>query len=900
MSEPAQTIPQCLLDIVKHCPTCTALQYKTESAWEKIAYQDLRDRVAKVLHFLLRLELQKGERVAICLENRVEWPIIYFGTVSAGLTAVPLDVQLDQPHLESLLIDCDAKVLFCSRETFLNKLSPKGQGSLKRIVALDLVNFILQKGDPKLVHFSQIINQTNNSRSLPEIHPDDIASLIYTSGTTEKPKGVLLTHKNICSNFFSIKKMRIVSAQDNFLSLLPLHHTYPFMVTLILPLFIGARITYNPPGFRPQDLAAVMKETGVTVLQGVPQLFSLLHAAISHQVKNIPALVYPLLLPVLRLKIRNQFGYGLRILVSGGARISPQIGRDLASWGLRFTEGYGLTETAPVVTMNPLSRVKYGSVGKPIPDVEVKINAPDENGVGEVLIKGPNVMAGYFRRPDLTIDVLKGGWFHSGDLGYIDQDGYLFLTGREKEMIVLSSGKKIIPEELEEVYQRSPYIKELCVFPKREHRFGQDVETLFAVIVPNLDQCRLTKEGNIQAKIRWELENQAKDLPPYKHIMGFVLTKEDLPRTALRKLKRYAVMERYLDQTSEPAKLADIALTPEELQSLDQDTAQRVLQYLSQQIHKPIGLESHLEIDLGIDSLSRVEMGLGLERLFKITIPDEDLGTITTVKELILRITALRQTTTIKKDRDFAETQKATWQYLLKQNPTALVLSKIRCETALVDRILTPFLKLLFLIIFRTIWFLRIRKIVDLPKEGPYLLCPNHASYLDGVAVFCSLPLSIAIKTYFLGYSLIFEHWALKWSMKLARLVSIDASVRLTEAMQIAAYLLTHQKIVCIFPEAERSIDGQVKTFRKGVGILVKELNVPVIPVYIQGSHEAWARGKIFPRPFPMKITFGKPLTRNELLAKKAAGASDDYETIAQRLREEVIKLSTKPLSGSL
>lgn len=228
-------------------------------------------------------------------------------------------------------------------------------------------------------------------------------------------------------------------------------------------------------------------------------------------------------------------------MVSGGAKLSIQIALDFYGLGFKLIEGYGLTETSPVVTLNLAKNLKFGSVGKPIPDVGIKIHNPDKSGVGEVLIKGPNVMQGYFKQPELTSEVIKEGWFYSGDLGYLDREGYLYLVGREKEIIVLGSGKNIYPEELEEYYGQSPYIKEMCILERIEERFGSTIESLYAIVVPDLEYFRKMNVTDIRGKIRWELENLGKGLSPYRHIMGFTITKDELPRTPLKKLKRYQV-----------------------------------------------------------------------------------------------------------------------------------------------------------------------------------------------------------------------------------------------------------------------------------------------------------------------------------------------------------------------
>ncbi|MBM3284227.1 long-chain fatty acid--CoA ligase, partial [Candidatus Gottesmanbacteria bacterium] len=535
---------------------------------------------------------KKGDFAALILENRPEWAMIYLGIIRAGLSCVPLDPQLSVDEIKNLIQDCGAKIIFASYEIFAQKVKLTVEQTRIKAVVLETDEI-------------KIKNTSYENICWPEVNPSDIASLIYTSGTTGKPKGVLLSHKNFCSNFNSIQKMNLVFGSDNFLSILPLYHSYSFTVTLLVPLFLGAKVTYCT-SFKSDEFSQIIKEAGVTILVGVPQIFSLLHKAIFERIKRIPILLRPFILPIIRLKLRQQFG-SLRISVSGGARLEPKMGRDLTRLGLKIIEGYGSTETSPVVTFNPKEKVKFGSVGKSIPGVEIKISNPDRKGVGEVLIKGPNVMEGYFKQPELTAEVIKGGWLYSGDLGYIDKEGYLYLVGREKEIIVLSSGKNIYPEELEEYYSQSPYMKEICIMHKQEKIFGYLKDSLFAVIVPNLEFFAQKKETNIREKIRWDLETLGRKLAPYQHIMGFMLTKEELPRTALRKLKRYAVREKYLQE--KPLIVMKEVFSEEDLTILNKDIAKPIIQYVSKEVNKPVNLDSHLEIDLGIDSLTRVELG---------------------------------------------------------------------------------------------------------------------------------------------------------------------------------------------------------------------------------------------------------------------------------------------------
>lgn len=891
MAEENLVIHNIFTNTASRFPEKVALQLKKDNAWQRFTYKELENQSLKLATFLVQQGFKKGGFAALVLENRPEWPIIYLGLMYAGLCCVPLNPELSHKELSIFLKDCDAKIIFCSYELFEKKISQDLRKQVNKIVLLDAPALKAEN----LINFKDTQNINIDKTILPDVSPSDTASLVYTSGTTAQSKGVMLTHRNICSNFKSIQAQNIVLSSDNILAILPLYHAYAFMGTLIAPLFIGSTITYFPLSFKPLELSSTIKEAKVTILIAVPQLFSLLYKGIADKIKKIPSFLLPLLLPLIRNKLRSHFGSSLRLLVSGGARLEPEVGKNLSHLlGVRLIEGYGLTETSPIVSLNPAQRPKFGSVGKAIPDVEIKIMEPDESGVGEVLIKGPNVMSGYFKRPDLTSEVIIDGWFHSGDLGYIDKDGYLFLSARKKDVIVLSSGKNIYPEELEEHFIKIPYIKELCIIPKSEERFGRKIDSLYAVVVPNLEYFRQRGEVNIQGKIRWELENLSKDLPSYKHIMGFIITKEELPKTALKKIKRYQVAKKFSDFESVGTQEKDIALSEEDTKILEQGIAKKIIDYLSKELKKPILLNSHLEIDLGIDSLSRVELGLGLEALFSIKIPEEVLGKVSTVKEVILEISGIIEKG--EPQKEIVKEAVKSWSQVLQEPPSNQTLERIRLKNQVLNVLFTWIFKIILLLMFRILWFLKIRGKNLVPTQGPYLICPNHASYLDGFVVFSGLPLKCALKTFFLGYSNIFEQPVFRWAIKLAHLIPIDPNTNLTEAMQAVSHVIRHERMVCIFPEGRRSVDEKIQEFKKGVAILIKELNIPVVPVYIKGSHRSWPRTSRLPYIFsPLKIIFGKPFTWKELIEKYPAVESiDEYGTIASALREEVLKLANQ------
>ncbi|MEK6567984.1 MAG: AMP-binding protein [Candidatus Omnitrophota bacterium] len=866
-------------------PNTVACQTKEYDAYQTVTYARLYELSLKFAHFLRQEGLAKGERAGLLLENSHLWPAIYFGIMAAGSTAVPIDPKLTPYEVNNIIRDSGARILFSSAELY-EPLEPR----LKNILSFKCA----------LLYPFKEIDTVEPKEISVENNPSDIASLLYTSGTTASPKGVMLTHKNFSSNFESIFRLKIILPRDNIIALLPLHHSYPFMVTLLTPLFTGSKITFLN-SLKSEDLLKCLEETNATILVGVPQLYHLLHKAIFEKIPN-PHFILPVLKAgnlarkisgfnlnkILLKKLHQKFGSSLRFFASGGARLDPKVGRGLTLLGFTILEGYGLTETSPVVTFNPLKRVRIGSVGPPIPEVKIKINNPNNENIGEVLIQGPNVMKGYYKKPKETLEVLKEGWFYSGDLGFIDKNGYLHLTGRSKEIIVLSSGKNIYPEEIENHYLKSPYIKEICVLETT----SAGLSSLYAVVFPNVDYFRKTREINIQGKIRWILENLSKELPSYKRIMGFTIAKEELPKTRLGKLKRYEIKAGYLplagageSETNQLKKEADSAKEniPQEPLSAE------IIKFLSQQLKTKVNLNDHLELDLGIDSLIRVELAIALEKRFNINIPDADFSEIFTVQELIAKIGSLLNTGQEK----LKPSIQPVWSQIIQKEPKQEILDKINLHPGITDKIISFLLLNLTLLVLKIFWRLEIKGRDNLPLDKPFILCPNHASYLDGFVAASSVGMRRELNLFFLGYSMYFQHPLVKWAVKIARLIAVDPALNLTEAMQASSYVLRNNKSLCVFPEGERSIDDQVKPFKKGAGILIKETSALVVPCYIRGSHHSWPRGKTFPRLHPIKIIFGKPCAREELKEageKKTDG--DEYEAIAAGLKERVLELS--------
>jgi long-chain acyl-CoA synthetase len=881
-------------------PDRLALQIKESAEYRRLTYGELARDARTLAGALVGAGLAPGERVALLSENRPEWAVAYFAVMAAGGTAVPLDVQLADAEVANVLRHAGCRAAIASGKQVPRILAAARDAPLALVVDLDAN----ADGERTLAYRGVVDKADRAPRPLPRVEDDALASILYTSGTTGTPKGVMLTHRNFLANVESVMRFRLIKPEDNLLSVLPLHHAFPFTVQLIL-LFTGARITF-PPSLKGPDLLACMHETGVTVLVGVPQLFYLLHKGIFDQIAKRPLLLRLLLGLLLRLsgalrpagvnlgrlvfgQVHRRFGGRIRIMASGGARLDPLIARDFLALGFTLTEGYGLTETAPVVAFNPLDRVRPGSVGVALPGVEVQIVGADPEGVGEIAIRGPNVMRGYYRHAEATAAVMRDGWFLSGDLGYMTPDGYLVITGRAKEVIVLSSGKNVYPEEVEEQYLKSAYIKEICLVPQVADRAGASVEGLLALVLPDLDAFRAKGLANIAETVRWDMENVGRDLPAYKRPTGLRIVKEGFPRTRLGKIQRHLVQQRFQhEERSRGERSADAAIATEaELAAQEDEVGRTVLAYLRETAKKPlVRPDDNLELDLGLDSLARVEMLVALETLLGVKIPDDAAAELFTVRETIDRIRALRAGGT----GGSAAERRRGWAEILAETPeevAALVEASSRRSATLI----AAFSRGVCIVVLRWIYGLRVNGAEHVPRTGPVILVANHCSFFDAFILATALPHPVARQVFYLGFEWFFRHRVLASWARAVRVIPVDMDNYLVRALQASARVLRDGKILCLFPEGERSADGRVRPFRKGAGILVRELRVPVLPAHIVGAFEAWPRGQRWPRVHRLRVRFGPVVFPADLLEGDGPRGADDAETAVLRLRERVVAL---------
>jgi long-chain acyl-CoA synthetase len=529
-----------------------------------------------------------------------------------------------------------------------------------------------------------------------------------------------------------------------------------------------------------------------------------------------------------------------------------------------------------------------GSVGQALPGVESKIFNPQapEDGegppVGEIIIRGKTVMKGYYNRPDATAALIdKDGWFHSGDLGYMDENGNFFITGRAKEVIVLSSGKNIYPEEIENYYLKSPWIKEICVIGLEGKPGEPKGERLHGVVVPNFDVLRQKKIVNTREVIRFDIEGISASLAPTKRILSYEIWQEDLPRTTTRKLRRFEIEKKVLDKQAKALaddKPIERDMTAEEQQWLEISEVQKALDIIrkSSKVQTArVHPRDNLELDLGLDSMERVELLTALEQTLGADVHDTAASEVYTVREVV---------DLVRSSIGETAAHPAGWDTILAgevTDPTVLAITRHRY---LLDPLWYLFGKTVT-IFAEDKFHLQIRGMDKLPKQAPFIISPNHQSFLDAPILTATLPWQIFHNVFYVGTSEIFGGGLLRQLAKFLRLIPVDPDANLVPAMRAGAYGLRNNKVLMLYPEGERSIDGTPRTFKKGAAILAYHMKVPIVPVAIEGFYEAWPRGKQFQGFSHLQIEVLDPIYPDPNEAPEKA-----YERLTTELRSQIVK----------
>jgi long-chain acyl-CoA synthetase len=880
----------------------------------RYTYRQTLDLAKKLGQSLCNRGVVKGDRVAFWSRLSPNWVVAYLGALRVGAVVVPLDVEYGARELSSILARIECKFIFSADEKL--PLLKQVIGEIKSppvIVTLDS-----DRTDNGCLSVESLFRLNGEAGHLaspeeprkidaPKIDPEDVAMIFFTSGTTGEPKGVVIPHRSAYNSVKGVLQCVQATPEDKVLAVVPSHHVFASLANILLPLANGSGVTYMR-ALNSSELMSVMAKARVTTFPAVPQVFYLLHKKIFDEAQSQPFLVrliFRLLLrfcyltrrttglnpgPVLFSKVHRVFGGRMRLLISAASYFDPKVIRDLYSLGFTVQQGYALTETFGGGAFTPFDDNVIGAAGKPTPGVGLKLVDKDESGVGEIALSGPSLMQGYLDDPAATSEVLRDGWFYTGDLATQDKDGNVFIRGRRKEMIVLSSGKKVYPEEVERHYQQIPYIKEMCVMGVSGDNDYANSERLHAVIVPDFDCLKRQRIVNSTQIIREGIEEYSASLPKYKRILSYEFRTEPLPRTASKKIQRFLVAKQTPNgQSGESEQIVSPYNYAEgdELLQAGPGVA-RVLETLKREsrIDREIHLDMNLELDLGFDSLQRIELLAQIEQLLNIRLGDEVASQTFTVRDL-LKTVSQELSERAGSGGKSAATASVTWKEIIASaSPDDLAERYVIEPTAFarVAHYLT--LKLAFLtakILFR----LKVRGLEHLPRERPFLICPNHQSYLDGGLVAAVLPYRVIQHLFTLGFTPFFSGGFKDVIARILRIVPTDADVNAGRAMRVSAAGLKGMQNLIIFPEGSLSCDGELQVFKKGAAILARELRIPIVPVAIRGSFEAWSKVGPGIRLAPISVTFG-PALEPDYQETSDDDRDQEYARITQRIRDAI------------
>jgi long-chain acyl-CoA synthetase len=900
-------------------PQNIALEIQRKDKVESYTFAETRKMAESVGRWLTEKKLPSGARVAIFADNHPRWVATYLGAIAGGYTAVPLDTAFHADQVTKLLKDSGASLLV----TDVKHLAIAQQAVTGLQVELILTDpsslkaageKVPEKKDAArpgwIADLDTIFAAGPGNFRAVEAPADNVAALLYTSGTTADPKGVQLTHANLLGEVNAVFSLLQIGPTDAVLGILPMFHVLAQMANLLLPLVKGARVVYLET-LNTTELLRALQERQITVFAVVPQFFYLIHERIFKEVAKRGKIAESILRWLMRVnrflrkfglnagklffgKIHATFGARMRYLITGGSRFDPVVARDFHDFGIDLLNAYGLTETSAAAFLNTPGHLVIGSVGPPLPTIEAKILDPqpqEEGGqpAGEILIRGAIVMKGYWNRPDATAEALCDGWLHTGDLGYFDAGGNLFITGRRKELIVLANGKNIYPEEIEAHYLKSPYIKEICVMGLEAKPGDPSSERLYAVVVPNFDVLKERKIVNAKEVIRFDIEGLSQQLASTKRVGSYEIWQNDLPRTTTRKLKRFEIEKRVRANqkrgVSGDAELsAERPMTPEDEAWLERADVQRGLKVIrenSRNAPETIRPTDNLELDLGFDSMQRVELLVALEKELGGDVEESQLAEIYTVRDLVNAVLE-----SASSGKTVARAHFAGWSAVLREDPDDPDVLELAKAHPLVEAF-WYFVTRVLQVIARDRFQLKYSGLEKLPKEGAYILSSNHQSYLDPVVLAAVLPHDAFVNSFAVGTSEIFGSGFMRKLARAVRVVVVDPDANLLPAMRAGAFGLRHGRNLILYPEGERSIDGTPRTFKKGAAILSIHLQVPIVPIAIDGFYEAWPRGKRFQKFAPLMMKFGDPIYP----PPEAEASEETYASLTDKVKGRVVDM---------
>jgi long-chain acyl-CoA synthetase len=898
------------VECAERWPDNVALELQRHDHLESCTYSELRRMAESVGRWITERGFPHGSRLAILADNHPRWVGAYLGIIASGCAAVPLDTALHDDQVTKLLKDSGTSAVFCDAK-HIPVVRPAATELKLGLILMDPDRTTEKTSRERwLGNLPAIFDSGPNNFKAAASRDDDLASLLYTSGTTADPKGVMLTHANFLGEVEAVFDWVDLGPSDALLGVLPLFHVLAQMANLLLPLVKGSRVVYLET-LNTTELLRALSERNITAFAVVPQFFYLIHERLFQEIAKRGTITQKLFSamialnrtlrkvginagPVLFRKVHETLGPKMRYLVTGGSRFDPAIARDFHDLGVDVLQAYGLTETTAAVFANSPNDNEIGSVGNAMKGVEAKIVDPqpqdDSPAVGEVALRGAVVMKGYWNRPDATAAVLREGWFLTGDLGYFDPHGHLFLTGRKKEVIVLSNGKNVYPEEIEAYYLKSPYIKELAVMGL-EGKPGEGGDRLHAVIVPDFDALRQRKIVNAKEIIRFDIEGLSPGIASTKRIGSYEIWQEDLPRTTTRKIKRFEVEKRV--RANKSKKVADDSelpaekpLTTEESAWLDQSDVRRALKIIREAARAaPPTLRPtfNLDLDLGLDSMQRVELLSHLEQELGGNVEEAQLTEIYTVRDLV---DAVLKSAASGAGSPGTRVTFAGWKSILAENPEDPDVLALAHPNRINDTFWYLFSRLLQVLALDR-FHLKVTGLDKLPKTGAFIISSNHQSYLDPLVLASVLPPDVFMRAFAVGTSEIFGKGMMRRLARSIKVMVLDPDANLVPAMRAGAFGLRQGMTLVLYPEGERSMDGTPRAFKKGAAILSIHLQVPIVPVAIEGFYQAWPRNRKFRGFAPLKMAFGNPI----FPPPESRASEEAYEKFTADLKARIVEL---------
>jgi len=867
----------------KRFSTRVAMRIERDGEQEQYTYADIHELATRAAAFFASQGVKPADRVLLVSHNAPEWGMSYFGVLKAGATCVPVDPESSTAELINFVRASGATGLI---------LGEKADAEHH-----DLHDALAEAGlETRLWRHSEIFELTDEATEderiallPPRVSPNTVASLIFTSGTTGQPKGVMLSHKNLTHMVSMLASVFEMDTGDGILSVLPLYHTFEFSTGFLTPFSRGTQITYLAE-LTGEELARSIKNNYVTGMVGVPALWELLHRRIMTRLRdngewigNAAELTMRLnswlrdrtplnLGPVVFLPIHRGLGGNIRYLISGGSALNEKIKRDMHGLGFTILEGYGLTEASPVLTVTrPQNALNATSVGKPLPGVEIRITDADASGIGEVIARGPNVMLGYYQNEGATQSALVNRWLHTGDLGRLDDGGNLYLVGRSKEIIVDTNGKNVYPDEIEELYKDSPYIKELGVVGLPDG-IGEKVACL---VVADYDSDISLRREEVQRRIENHFREISSALPFFKRVKSLYFTDAELPRTGTRKIKRREVVK--MIQSLEESKRAGI--TEKTSTRETHHDANWLLGLVASVAGRPraqVSLDSRLA-EIGFDSLMFVELATAIEAAGGTILSPDTLNEVVDVRELYSvvkrRVTAAaKHAAEARADEDARRVEKEIYvpTFVRALGNRGIDIAQRR--------------------FYENVLSAHIEGRSNIPTHTNFIAATNHTSHLDTGLIKYALGeygrdmVALAAADYFFD-----NKYKRAYMNNFTNVVPIERSGSLRQSLRHARSFLERGYTALIFPEGTRSMTGEITDFKSGFAYLALNTRTGILPAYLWGTYEAFPKGSTVLKGREVGARIGRFLPIEELEElTRGMPRAEAYRLIAALVRHEI------------